>query len=132
MLSILLGIIWFAGVLYWDVIDDYIKWKQNIALNHTKEAIIRGLLLLPTIVALSVNEFDFFKLVIVLLMVFLWWLFLFDGIYNHIRGFNWWFLGSVDDNDALTDKLQRKIPLSILKVSKILLPLIFTTVYILW
>ncbi len=37
-----------------------------------------------------------------LMIAFFIWL-LFDGIYNLIRGFNWWFTGSDDADDAEAD-----------------------------
>ena len=40
-----------------------------------------------------------------------WYWLLFDGIYNRIRGFNWWFTGSNDRDDAGTDNFLQSIPL---------------------
>ncbi len=38
--------------------------------------------------------------------IFIW--VLFDGLYNLFRGYHWWYTGSVDADDATTDKLLRK------------------------
>jgi hypothetical protein len=44
------------------------------------------------------------------MMAFFIWLF-FDGLYNKIRGFNWWFTGSNDADDAKTDNFLQGLKL---------------------
>jgi hypothetical protein len=100
---ILFAIIWFAGVLIWDVASDVRKWKNNIPINHTKEMITRCLLLTPSALALWLNNFSIVALPIVLAMQGAWWWELFDGFYNKMRGFKWRFNGSKDPDDSRLD-----------------------------
>lgn len=120
----IIGIILFFCILYWDVTTDYKKWKNDIPVNHTKEGIIRSLLLSPVPLLLSLPFITIWELVITIPLVGFMWLLLFDGFYNKVRGFNWWFLGSEDKDDPWWDKFQRKIPLKILKITKIGIPLL--------
>ena len=120
----IIGIILFFCILYWDVTTDYKKWKNDIPVNHTKEGIIRSLLLSPVPLLLSLPFITIWELVITIPLVGFMWLLLFDGFYNKVRGFNWWFLGSEDKDDSWWDKFQRRIPLKILKITKIGIPLL--------
>jgi hypothetical protein len=90
----------FLIVLYIDLTTDYQKWKNNISVNHLIGAIIRLLGLLP---AILITPWTFWPL-----MGFSYW-FLFDGIYNKLRRFDWWFTGSNDKDDALTDNLLQRM-----------------------
>lgn len=133
-----LAITLFFFVLRWDVYSDYKKWKENIPVKHTKEAIIRGVLLLPSIsllvlVKLIGNNFTFSSLLLYLFLTIgllgaLWWEF-FDGWYNTLRGFKWRFNGSVDEDDALTDRILYKIGDFWEGVLKIGLILLFAVLY---
>lgn len=125
----ILAFLLFAGVLYWDVTTDYKKWKENKPVKHFKEGVLRALLLVPSILLLALPHLSLWKIVTAAAMEAAIWLLLFDGFYNRLRGFDWWFLGSVDEDDAWWDKLQRKIPLKLLKVIKISLPLVAILIY---
>lgn len=97
------GIILFFAVLILNLIVDYGEWIKNKPVNHGKEAWIRLVLLIPSIWILSPPV-----LWVLLMEFFVYWT-LFDGIYNKLRGFDWWFPGSVEKSDAILDKLQRKL-----------------------
>lgn len=100
---IILSIIYFFGILGWDISSDYKKWKKDIPINHTKDALLRILLLLPAIIGLSLHNFSILMLLIATTMVFSWWWELFDGIYNKIRGLSWRYNGSFDPDDSKLD-----------------------------
>lgn len=127
---ILIGIIWFLAVLYWDVKSDHKKWKENVSVNHTKEMIIRITLLTPSALALWLANFSIVALPIVLLMQGSWWWELFDGFYNKIRGFKWRFNGSIDPDDSRLDSFLYHISAKKQMLLKWGLIILFTTLYI--
>jgi hypothetical protein len=135
MITIILGIILFIGVLVWDVKTDYNKWLKGIPINHTKEAWIRAAMLIPSFLllflptSLTITGLLLKPIVVALFMSSTYLLF-FDGFYNKHRNFNWWFLGGVDDGDAWTDVQLRKLPLSLQKLIKIGLPILFAILYV--
>lgn len=55
---------------------------------------------------------------------------MFDGIYNKLRGYNWWFTGSNDGDDAKTDNFLQSLSPLMQKVVKIGGLALFTTLYI--
>lgn len=131
MTPILLAVMLFFLVLWWDINDDYKKWKNNISVKHGKEALIRILLLIPSIILLNFTlPIDIVKILLTIALEAFTYLLLFDGIYNIKRRQNWWFLGTVDKDDALWDKIQRKIPLWLLKILKIGIPIGLLYMYI--
>jgi hypothetical protein len=104
VLCSILAIIWFFLVLKWDVNTDFKKWKENKPIKHTKEGIIRALLLLPSVVLLTLPDFTIWKLLAAAsLEASVWWE-LFDGLYNKKRGFKWRFNGSQEPDDSRLDK----------------------------
>src|SRR5690606_33101385 len=108
---------WFAGVLRWDLLSDIDKWNKDIPVNHTREAVVRTLLLFPTFALLLWPKLvtpDGFWMIIVegtvtTGVIFSVWWEIFDGLYNKYRGFKWRFNGSVDADDSLLDQFLYKI-----------------------
>lgn len=100
---ILIAILWFLGVLAWDIISDYKKWKKNIPVKHTNEMLIRAALLIPSAILLSWGDFSILKLLTATAMLGAWWWEFFDGIYNKLRGKSWRFNGSIDPDDSKLD-----------------------------
>lgn len=100
---ILPAIITYLAVLAWDLWSDYRKWLRSRTVNHKKEAILRMILLIPSGILFMWDQPWFFIFAVVPLMGF-WWLLLFNGIYNRLRGFGWWFAGSVDPDDSWIDR----------------------------
>src|ERR1044072_2823847 len=107
----------FIGTLLIDLHTDIKKWnngnnpvgdKKNV--SHVRGFLLRLIGLIPCIILLRWPSF--------IEVGFLYW-YLFDGLYNKWRGFDWWFTGGVDTEDAKSDKLLRKIPLKWVKVIKI-------------
>lgn len=118
-MSLILPTILFFGVLTWDLFTDYKKWLKDKAVKHTKEAWERAILLLPSTICFTMDlPIAFWKaLIMVLIMEFFVYWNLFDGLYNKFRGFDWWFTGSIDKDDAKLDKFQRKHSIRALKIS---------------
>lgn len=129
IISYIVAVLWFFGVLRWDVYNDYKKWKEGIPVKHRKEAILRGLLLSVTLTLLiwpklHADVWQWHSLWVILLTIGLvggiWWL-LFDGWYNKIRGFKWGFDGSVDKDDSWLDWILYHVNDTIEMVAKLVI-----------
>jgi hypothetical protein len=97
-------------VLAIDLMNDYSKWLKNRVVKHKREAWMRSVFLIPSIICFSSGLELWQQLIPVLMLIFWYWL-LFDGIYNILRGFKWFFTGSDDKDDAISDNfLQRLKP----------------------
>lgn len=103
MIYLILGILLFVGILWWDITSDYHKWKRNIPINHTKEMIIRCFLLTPSALCFWLYNFSLTSLPIIILMQGAWYWEFFDGFYNKIRGKDWRFNGTLDNDDSRLD-----------------------------
>jgi len=127
-----IAVISFFAILAWDVVTDYRKWLKQRSVNHTDEAWLRVLLMIvPTVFFCIAHTpaFNIWVLIDVALMqLFIFWL-LFDGIYNKLRGFGWWFAGSDDPDDSVLDNFLQEYPVAgaILKIGGSIL---FITIYI--
>ena len=129
---ILPAIIWFFLVLRIDVLNDYHNWLYEIPVKHKRKSIIRALFLLPSILLLCLPlPMSVWKILIVIGLEAFTYLLFFDGWYNLKRKQNWWFLGTVDEDDAWWDRVQRKLPLRLLKILKIGIPLMLGIIYLL-
>lgn len=102
------GVLLFIAVLAWDIVTDYHKWLKGKVVNHTKEWWLRAALLFPAVGSFAAAlPIHWLKgcILSAAMIAFAWWL-LFDGIYNLLRGFGWWFNGSKDAaNDGWLDSL---------------------------
>ena len=118
---LIIGIIWFLVVMGADLYSDYEKWLNQRVVKHTLEAWERGIFLLPSIVFICFHfDVSIWKYIdFAIFEAFLYWMF-FDGIYNKIRGFDWWFFGSFGDpgGDAKLDIFQKKLGLTGTKILK--------------
>ena len=83
-----------------DLATDYRKWLKQKPVNHVWGAILRMAGLAP---ALYLMGWEY-----TLLVLSVYW-FAFDGLYNTLRGFGWWFTGSDDPDDAQTDNLIQQL-----------------------
>jgi len=120
-------------VLVTKLVLNYRLWLKHKAVKHSKEWFIMAAGCIPSIIIFTMQS----KLIWLaagplsaLMIAFFIWLF-FDGLYNKLRGFGWWFTGSDDADDANTDNLLQQLPLwlhILLKVGGLAL---FITVYIL-
>lgn len=108
---IIIPVILFFAVLFWDVISDVKKWRRELTIYHTKEAWLRCALLIPSTILFTVFHPDktLWILVLSLLMQFFTFWFLFDGLFNKLRGFSWWKSATMDGKDnSFLDSLQAK------------------------
>jgi hypothetical protein len=130
---IFIPVILFLAVLAWDILSDYKKWLKNSSVEHTKEAWLRMLLLSPSIIGFTifhpVKHWGILVLSIFMVLSIFWYLF--DGFYNKIRGFDWWFSGSIDEDESKFDNFLRWLGGFWGKVIKIGGIIIFTVLYIL-
>lgn len=99
----------FLIVLAVDLITDYRKWLRGKPVRHSWEAFVRVLCLTPAIILLT--RFEWYWFVVPAFMVMFWYWLLFDGFYNTLRGYNWWFTGSDDVDDAHSDNLLQELTL---------------------
>lgn len=115
------GIILFCLILGGDIWTDYAKWADNYTpINHTLEAIIRMVLLVPSgfllagYVEKNPLRIHFHKywwqygLITAGMMGSVYWV-CFDSVYNMLRGFDWLFNGSVDGGDSKLDLFLMKL-----------------------
>jgi hypothetical protein len=111
-LLILIGAIAFLAVLAYDLFSDYSQWIRGERISHRAELKERIVLLTVPVLLLAVplkGAFLWGLLLSGAMAGLLYWC-LFDGLYNIMRGFPWLFTGSVDPDDAATDKLLRRYP----------------------
>lgn len=119
----------FLATLTIDLVIDIRKWKrEDYKVNHRKKW-IRGFGLVPAAILLSWQNW-WLLLLSPGLILFLYWL-IFDGLYNILRRFGWWYLGSDDPDDAETDNFLQRLPLWAHVTIKLGGLALFTTLYIL-
>lgn len=126
---IALGIILFVTVLTIDLISDYRKWLNKKRVKHTLEGLIRIIFLIPSIICFS-WKLGLWQTFIPCFMIMFWYWLCFDSIYNKLRGFNWFFTGSDDPDDAIADNILQRLKLWQQVTLKIGGAIIFTAVYI--
>ncbi len=109
---------------------DFKLWKKHKSPNHPKEWALLALFCVPSIILFGKeSQLDLYislPLSAIMIAFFIW--FFFDGIYNLLRKFNWWFTGSDDKDDAFTDNILQKLKLWQHVLIK-LLPLIASITY---
>ena len=92
---------------------DYHKWLSHEDINHTIRFFYRIVFLLPTAVGLTVQaDNDWYKVLpVVYVMLGFAWVNLFDGIYNVLRSYGWYFNGSRDEqHDSKIDRFWMALP----------------------
>jgi hypothetical protein len=109
LIGIFFAIVWFTVLLLNDVESDYAKIMAHKAINHTKEALVRMLWMLPPTFLLCVPIEGFAALKVIetfgialALQLAVWWEF-FDGLLNRKRDKPWRYNGSIDPDDPKTD-----------------------------
>lgn len=115
-LPIILTHIPIAGKLFYD----YRQFLEKKAVNHGKEWLAVALLEVPVAYLFAKDGATGFSFMLLLDMLFaggmiaFYFWFLFDGLYNLLRGHDWWFVGSPDteggwySKDSWTEKLFRR------------------------
>ena len=103
---IIWSIIFVLIVIVVKLVYDYKLWLKHKQVNHFKEWAFMAAASIPSIVIFAKHSElpAMFSIPICGGMIagFIWMFF--DGIYNLLRGYSWWFTGSEDGNDdAKTD-----------------------------
>jgi hypothetical protein len=112
---------------------NYHNWLHNKPVKHTKEWVIMALCSVPSVYGFtqaSALPWYFAAPISALMVAWFIWL-MFDGLYNILREYNWWFTGSDDADDAATDNFIQQLDLWQHVVVKIGGNAIFITTYIL-
>lgn len=112
---IIIAIILLIIVLVAKVIGDVRLWMNERKIDHRKEKWrwwVLALCCSPSIVLFTLAS-DFFwyvaaPLSAVMCALFVW--LMFDGCYNIARRENWWYTGTDDKEDAVTDNFLQAIP----------------------
>lgn len=114
------------------IIYDYKQWLNKKSIHHTLEWVLMVVGMSWAIYKLStqMNSGLVVNLGIASGMVAFFMWNMFDGIYNKLRGYNWWFTGSNDGDDAKTDNFLQSLSPLMQKVVKIGGLALFTTLYI--
>jgi hypothetical protein len=126
-------------ILIVKIIYDYNAWldrrndiNDKSITAHFKEWVLMAVASIPSIVILTKESGLVWYLAAPLsgaMIAFFIWLF-FDGIYNLLRGFNWWYNGSDEVDDAKTDTFLKSIPVWLQAVIKIGGLVALITIYI--
>lgn len=132
---IILALISFFVALFAHLYFDFNRWKQHRPIDHSKKwrTVLWVALLVPSIYFFTAAHSGSWLWVLanVLLMEFFIYVFLYDGLYNSWRHFDWWFTGSDDGNqDAVTDSFWRSIGKGWTQMIKISGMIVTTVVYI--
>lgn len=118
----ILGFITFIAALLWSVSRHYKKWRygqqqpdtgSTTPIMHLPELWIRILAFTPAITFFSISLAQEIHVIpaicISILMVAALFWFWFDGLFNLKRGREWWYIGTIDKDEAATDNFKRKI-----------------------
>ena len=119
-------------LLFAKLIIDFNQREDGKLINHKLEWRVLALLsCFPIYFFTIASSFYFFVVVPVAggMIAFFIWIF-FDGLYNLSRGYNWWFTGTDDPDDAAMDNFLQKLTLNQHKSIKIFGFLLFTILYI--
>lgn len=111
-LTILLSLAYGFLVLRSEVLHDYKRWKAEEygRIKHGKRWRLRACMCTPIIAGLTIalapsKGFLIWAPITSTILVALGWWLTFDGWFNNIRGFNWWYAGSDDPKNAHTDDI---------------------------
>lgn len=130
----ILAIILVLIVITVKLIYDYHLWLSHKPVNHKLEWVLMDIACIPSIVLFALHSNLSFVLAIIIsaLIVadFIW--FFFNGIYNKLRGYGWWFTGSGGKDGAITDKFLMGLKGWQQKVFEIVPLIIFITIYIIY
>lgn len=114
---IFLAIILFIATLAIDVITDYRRWLNSRSIDHNRGVWLRAIGLIPCIILLTLSigwAFPWWLisgLISFLVVGFNYWN-IFDGIFNVLRGYGWFFAGSDDPDDARSDDFLQALSLT--------------------
>lgn len=93
------GIILFLLALAIELVIDYKAFLKARIVKHKTKPVKRFFMLLPSILCFTANHpFNWYEAmpIVIIMQAAVWWL-LFDGLYNIIRNYPWWFNGGHND-----------------------------------
>lgn len=99
---IIWAIIYILAVLAGFLFLHYRRWLKSRGINHKRTLMIRVVLLIPSTVWFTLShpgQMVWTGLLAAAMQGFFFWLF-FDGLYNRLRGFDWWFDGGSEEKDS--------------------------------
>lgn len=99
--------------------------KKRVNINHKIESRFRLIGLIPATILISI-PISWSAVAVPLIVMSVYW-FLFDGLFNIFRKYNWWFTGTNDPDDAATDNFLQKLTLTqhcLVKIGAIILSLL--------
>lgn len=107
------GFILLALAIAFNVWYDYRLWLKEKRRPHKKGWRLKAVTSIPAIVTLSwVGGYDwYYDGGLSVFMSMSWFVFWFDGLYNVFRGFEFFYLGTNDNDDAKTDNFFQSIPI---------------------
>lgn len=129
---ITIAIILTLATIVYKLRNNYSRWKQeDYTINHRKEWLLLAAANIPSIVLLTISAGVWYAVVPAALMIaFFIWL-VFDGLYNLLRNYGWWYLGTDDPDDAKTDNFLQRLKLWQHIAAKLGGLVLFTVIYIL-
>lgn len=151
MIGILIAIVLFFLPFAVKLLDNFDKWKRDIPVKHTEQwKWVAGAeigLSAPFFVSAQYHEhMNIWVLILLVIVVFgmmgSWFWFLFDGFYNlcrrwysikkkrPFRHYTWWYTGTNDNDDAVTDNFLQRLKLWQHIAVKFGLIILFTALYI--
>jgi hypothetical protein len=101
---IIYAIILLAATLTIDLATDYRRWLRGKPINHKRGAVLRLIGLIPAVVLLSWHG-SLWLIIAATLMTGLLYMNLFDGLFNILRGFPWFYAGSNGPEDGVIENL---------------------------
>ena len=134
MLGVILGILTFVTVMYFDVKSDY-KRIPTGRVSHGRGQVLRILALLPSFACFMLPVDDesiptvMIKILITAAMMAAWWWEFFDGWLNKMRRYSWRYNGSDDADDAKSDNFLQQFSPKEQMVIKWTLIILFTSLY---
>ncbi len=128
---VIAAIIILLVTIYLKVAYDFKLWQRHLPVNHAKEIAIVSIPVGVSIFLVGyASEFAFpYNYLSAAFFCASWFFFLFNGGFNLPRHFNWWFIGTPDDNDSDTEKFFRAIGMPTTIALQVLLIIISTYLY---
>jgi hypothetical protein len=129
----------FILVLRWDVNGDFKKWLDEKNINHNHESWIRLMLLTPAITFFTIAQhpINFWWMLLYLFLTCLfiasqYW-FWFDGLLANKKHYNWFYKGTKDEHDSVTESFSHRLKKWQYITLKVLSCLLLTILYfVLW
>jgi len=100
-------------IMFVKLVYDYHLWLDKEPVNHRREWLMTAICSTPSIFVFTKESglMWYYSIPLSAAMIALFiWLF-FDGLYNVSRGYNYWFTGSNDPDDAKTDNFLQGLTL---------------------